>query len=259
LPLTPLLAIGVFGLWIQLRDASSRTDALAVLALLVLTVLAISSMSNWRGGWKIGPRYLALTVPFLGAAALPSLERIAESAPAHARALAFGALIAGIVASGALGAYYPHLPPELTRPLPQLLWVLIDHGFAPRNAGNLLGVYGSASMLPLAFLGLVILLHGLRELAGVARQARVALSALVIAAVLVMPALRRPDAEPGVRGAVAFVTRRWTPEGHDEAARLRAELMRGPEAHHRELERLTALYEVEGRDQEARRARAGRL
>ena len=257
-PLTPLLALGLWGIWLQLRDARSRPDAVCVTSLLVLTVLAISSMSNWRGGWTIGPRYLALTVPFLAAAALPALERIAVTAPSHARALALGALGAGLVASGALGAYYPHLPPEFTRPLPQLLWVLIDHGHAPRNAGNLLGVYGGASMLPLLLCATLVMAHGLCDLPNASSRALVALSALVIAGVLLTPALRRPDEEPGVLGAVAFVTRRWTPAGHDDAAQLRAEIKHSREAHSRDLERLAALYEAEGRDQEARRARAGR-
>jgi len=258
-PLTPVLALGVVGLLLQLRDARKRADAVCALSLVILTVLAISAMSNWRGGWTIGPRYLALTVPFLGAAALPVLERVAATSPGHARALAVGALGTGLVASGALGAYYPHLPPELTRPLPQLLSVLVGHGYAPRNAGNLLGLHGGASMLPLALVALLALAHGLRGLPDARALALGSLGALVIAAATLAPALRRPDDEPGVMGAVAFITRRWTPAGHDAATRLRHDLQHGREAHTEDFERLAALYAAEGRDQEARRARAGKL
>jgi hypothetical protein len=258
-PLTPVLVLGLWGLSLQLRDAGTRADAVCAAAIVALTVLAISSMAHWRGGWTIGPRYLALCVPFLGVAALPALERIASTAPGQARALALGALAAGLAASGALGAYYPHLPPEITRPLPQLMAVLIGHGYAPRNAGNLLGAYGGVSMLPLLVAALLALGHCLRGLADLRSRALVGAGAALLASALLAPGLSRPDSEPGVRGAVAFVTRRWTPAGHDRAAVLRLELRRQREAHHLELERLAVLYEAEGRDQEARRARAGKL
>ncbi len=258
-PLTPLLVVGVVGLVLQLRDARKRADAVCALALVGFTVLVISAMSNWRGGWTIGPRYLALTVPFLGAAALPVLERIAAVSPAHARALAVGALATGSIASSALGAYYPHLPPELTHPVPQLWAVLVDHDYAPRNAGNLLGLYGSASMLPLALAALLALGHCLRGL-GSGRAVFVAsLGALLLTAATLAPGLRRPDDEPGVMDAVAFITRRWTPAGHDEAARLHEELGRSRNARSQDFERLAELYAAEGRDRESRRARAGKL
>src|SRR5207237_1413588 len=55
---------------------------------------------------------------------------------------------------------YPHLPETITRPLPQLLRVLVHSNFAPYNAGSYLAsqfgrdFHGSPSMVPIALLGL---------------------------------------------------------------------------------------------------------
>ncbi|HET8936766.1 MAG TPA: hypothetical protein VFN67_25155, partial [Polyangiales bacterium] len=156
-PLTPFLWFALPGLWLQLRERSTRAAAITCSALFVLTSLAIASMNNWRGGWTIGPRYLAVCVPFLAFPALQALDRLARRAPLAAAGLALGTAAASLVASGIPGAYYPHLPPELTRPLPQLFSVLIAHNFAPPNLGNCFGVWGTASLVPLFAAGLAAL------------------------------------------------------------------------------------------------------
>ena len=226
--------------------------------MVLLTLLAISSMNNWRGGWTMGPRYLALCVPFLALPALRALDALAARAPRTAVTLAIACTAVGFVASGIPSAYYPHLPPELTRPLPQLFAVLIAHDFAPLNAGNLVAVFGTASMLPLlvvAFACLGACLLAVRS----AERVKVALAAVPVALALCVPIYVRPKQEPGVREAVAFVTRRFHPKGHDEAARLREALAREKTPNRAQLERLVGLYTREGRDREARAALRGRL
>ncbi len=258
-PLTPVLLLSPLGLWLLWRERPRRPEALCVLGVSVLTILAISSMNNWRGGWTIGPRYLALCVPFLAWVALIGLERWAERFEPHVLALALGAMLTAMLASGVPSAYYPHLPPELTRPLPQLFAVLIAHGYAPPNAGAWLGIYGSASMLPLAAAAFCALLLCLRAVAGVRARLLLLVAALLIGACLSLPLFMRPELEPGVPQAVAFITRHFSPEGHDRAARLRATLRARKEVREQDLRRLAELYLAEGRVQEAARARGGEL
>jgi hypothetical protein len=258
LPLTPVLVFAFVGYAVLLRERRHRVDAGVSLAIFVLTLLAISSMNNWRGGWTIGPRYLALTVPFVAWAALEGLERVAERLPMGALALALGGALTAFVLSGAPSAYYPHLPPEFTRPVSQLIAVLVAHGFAPHNAGNLLGLHGTLSMLPLALaalLGLGLCLTGVRG-----RRTRLAIvgMSLAVAGGLLVPLTLRPAREPGVAKAVAFVTRRWAPAGHDAAATLAARLRSGRALRDEELRELAALYAAEGREREAKRALKGR-
>ncbi len=174
-------------------------------------------------------------------------------------ALALGATLTAMLASGVPSAYYPHLPPELTRPLPQLFAVLIAHDYAPPNAGAWLGVYGSASMLPLAAAGLGALLLCLRAVGGARARVLLLVGALLIGGCLSLPLLGRPELEPGVPQAVAFITRHFSPEGHDRAARLLATLRAQKVVRDQDLRRLSELYLAEGRGQEAARARAGKL
>jgi hypothetical protein len=247
-PLTPLLIFAVPGSVMLCRDRARRADGICIAGVFLLTTLAISAMNNWRGGWTVGPRYLAVCVPFLAFAALPALEAIWERSQPLAAGLALGATAAGVVASGIPSAYYPHLPPELTRPLPQLFFVLIAHGFAPLNLSNLLGIYGTPSMLPWFACVAGAVLVAFASLSGGARTRALAL-ALLTASLLLAPLCLRPPAEPGVRQAVAFITRRFAPAGHDRAARLSLQLAAAGAAN--DWERLRQLYTSEGRDREA--------
>jgi hypothetical protein len=256
-PLTPLLIFALPGLLDLLRTPARRAEALCALALVVLTVLGIASMNNWRGGWTIGPRYLAVTVPFLAWMALHGFEWLAERSEGQAIAAAVGTTGVGLIASGIPSAYYPHLPPEITRPLPELMSVLIAHDFAPRNAGNLVGAYGTASMAPMLFVATTALAFCLRSIEAPRRRLALGGAALFVMLALAAPLLKRPEGNDA-SGAVAFITRRWTPAGHDEASMLAAQLRQQERMREADLRELARLYAQEGRKREARRALAGK-
>lgn len=259
-PLTPILVFALLGFVVLVRDPKSRADASTAIALVVLTLLAIASMNNWRGGWTIGPRYLALAVPFVAWGALAGLERVADRlGEGHTAALALGCTLAGFVASGLPSAYYPHLPPELTRPLPHLIWLLVGHGYAPHNAGALVGVHATASMLPLFAAFGIGLVSCLGRVAGSRAGAFILALALAVAAALLLPLHTSSGDAGAIARARAFVTGRWTPAGHDVAARLSRELRSRGTLPDPELRRLADLYDAEGRARDARRARAGLL
>lgn len=254
-PLTPILLFGVVGLGILAWRRGSRAEALVVGAISGLTLLAISAMNNWRGGWTLGPRYLVLLYPFLAWTALFGLEPIVRRAPRTAAALALGTTAVGLVMSGIPSVYYPHFPPEIVQPVSEVVAVLVEHDFAPYAAGNLLGVYGNASMLPMLALGLGALLW--LAWAAVRRDERASalVGGVLLAGLLVYPLLREwAPRVPEVDSAVGLITRIWTPAGHDEPARLMISLRDHPSADgYREL---AGLYDVEGRDREARAMRA---
>jgi hypothetical protein len=255
--LTPLLWFAVPGLWLLCREPATRAAGVVCSALFVLSTLAIASMNNWRGGWTIGPRYLAVCMPFLAFAALHALSWLHRRAPLWAAGLALGAAAASCVASGVPSAYYPHLPPEFTRPLPQLFRMLIAHDFAPTNLGNWLGLWGTASMLPLLGCAAGTLLIGLAAVP--ANRLACAAIALVSCLLWITPLWLRPSEEPGVRQGVAFVTGRFHPAGHDRASRLHTQLLAaGQSADPAAWQRLRQLYLSEGRDKEAQHAAARR-
>jgi hypothetical protein len=217
-------------------------------------------MRIWRGGWTIGPRYLALTAPFFAWWALEGLGWLTGRARFVAYALALGSCGAGFVASGIPSVYYPHVPEEITRPLPQLFAVLLTHGYAPKTALGWLDVHGGTAMLPLAVVA-VLALGGLVVSASTAvRRRRVpwalglTVAAMSSGVVALLPAGLGPAETRPVVEARAFVTEHWQPEGHDRAARLEAELRARP-GDTALAERLAVTYEIEGRARDAARVR----
>lgn len=210
-PIAPFLALGAIGLFIALRNRATRVEAAYSLGIVALTTLAISATTYWRGGWTIGPRYLVITMPFLAYAAIAPVSKWARGERSWlAYGAATGMALVGLVASGLPSAYYPHLPPEFSRPLPQLFGPLIAQGYAPYNAANLLGLCSALSMAPLALIGLVALAYPLRGLAaGVV--ARTAACVLLVACVGLAPLWIAPKEKPAVAKAVAFVKQRWSP------------------------------------------------
>lgn len=255
-PLTPLLVFAVPGFFWMARSVNDRVAAWFAIALCCLTLLSIASMNNWRGGWTVGPRYLAVLVPFMAWAALVAFNRFAGRFPRTTFSLASGCALAGLIASGAPSVYYPHLPPEFTRPLPQLIALLVAHDYAPLNAGHWLGLHGSLSMLPLSIAALALICGGLFRTLRSRDAVIVLLGSLAIGSAFLAPLVLRPDVEPGVSNAQAFVTRRWTPEGHDRAARLEQRLAiteRSGAVHRSAAATYRALaetYRKEGRDTE---------
>jgi hypothetical protein len=151
------------------------------------------------------------------------------------------------------------LPPEFTRPLPQLISVLARHDYAPFNAGQWVGVHGTLSMVPVAIAALALLYSGYRRIAGWQQAALVLVGSLVTGTALLVPLVLRPDEDPGLRGSQAFVTRRWTPEGHDVAARIEQRLIIAERSGDPQGARMAAYrelaetYREEGRDNEASR------
>ncbi len=254
-PLTPILVFGVLGLAMLVLRRRERADAWVASGIVLTTTLAMGCMNNWRGGWTIGPRYLVVVYPFLAWGAVVALDPLVRRFPRIGAALAIGLTAVGLLLSGLPSAYYPHFPAEVDRPLTQVVRVLIEHDYAPYAASNLVGVYGSASMIPLALVFLFALGWIAWDLRRRSDRALALVGGGLVAVALAWPLSidPRPD-DASVRAALGLITRTWTPAGHDAAAEL-ARSLRGrddPQGYRR----LADLYDAEGRDREARMARA---
>jgi hypothetical protein len=247
LPLTPFLAFAAIGAVRAFFRYDVRLDAIVAVLIAVGTWLAVSCLGYWRGGWTVGPRFLVITIPFLVWLAVLGLDWLHDHYRNTANALALGTLMAGIGACALVSVYYPHVPEQITRPLPQFIRILIDHDYAPMNLGNFRGLWGTASMLPLFGLFAVIAL-----VVATAEPNWKLIIALPLAIMLLGPLAMSPGKSKAAKAAVARVVRKWNPRDYDKAGVLAKKLVLegGSASEWLELKRL---YKREGRREEAKR------
>lgn len=259
-PLTPVLLFAFLGFPALLAVKRTRLDALVALAIPVATWLLISFMNNWRGGWTVGPRYLALAVPFLGYAALEGGRVLSRSIPKLTGSFFVGSAAAGLIASGGPSAWYPHMPEAFTRPISQLMRLLVRHDFAPYNLGSYLSeqfgsgdYFGSRSMLPLSLLGLFAVFWIAWAERRMADRLLILIGTSFVSSTLLSPIVMDDPSAAGVSGALEYITDHWDPVGHDVAARLETRA-REEELDAHEWGLLVRTYEEEGRTSAARSA-----
>ncbi len=144
---SPVLALGLVAAFVLLRRGPRR-EAVLALAVCVLMFVFLAGMTNWRGGWCVGPRYIAAVAPFL-------LLPLAQLWPRLAArwwppALAAGLLLPSVLLNVVSGAVYPHYPESYDNPVFDLAFPLLGDGYTPYGLGWRLGLHGAAAMAPLA-------------------------------------------------------------------------------------------------------------
>ncbi len=255
---TPIFLLALLGAPVVFARKRERLDVVTALLVCGSTYVLITFMNNWRGGWTVGARYLALALPFAGWLALEGGTWLAKrtGAPRVVGALSVACLSVGLLLQGAPSAYYPHLPESFTRPLPQLVRWLVRHDFAPQNAGRyFFGWTGTASMAPLLLMGAFAVMWAAWAERRLHDRLAVWLMSFLIASWMITPFIM-PDGEHEAAAADArrFVEDFWEPAGEDMASRLEAR-MRAGTASDRDLELLARTYDEEGRTVDAQRVR----
>ncbi len=246
-PLTPLFWLAPLGLVILLRRPRERLDAIVALAVFVFPVLATITFAHWRGGWAVGPRHIAVVVPFVAWFAYEGLLFFAQRVRDVAAAIALATMLVGLLLSGVPSLWYPHVPEYFDRPLPQLFFTLVSHDYAPLTLLSGFGIYGSVALAPLLAIPAWL---ALRLVAAARRRLLVLVAAAALGVVLLLPSLvvSRPASEDIQRGT-RFITSHWSPAGHDRVARLRAEM--GGQNDPKSIFLLAALLDREHRYAEA--------
>jgi hypothetical protein len=118
----------------------------------------VSSVTFWHGGWQVGPRYLAVMLPFLTLAAAVGFRWFWH------RGLLWVAVAALVVVSMAVyvptAATFPHFPKSFVNPLFGLVGYLLDRGYVAHNFGQyFLGLSQSAGLLPYFFLAAALAVY----------------------------------------------------------------------------------------------------
>lgn len=241
-PLTPLWLASLLGLALLLQRRPRLLPqplALVTVAIAIGGWLTASYLEAWRGGWTIGPRYLAPFVPAFALAAAEALAAMHARFPRATEGFSIGALAVSLLASGWPSALFPHLPEAFSRPLPQFFAPAWQADLAPPSIGTALGVSGVAGMAPLLALAVAILAALISRdswprlampwqrkilLAGPIWSMRLAIAAAT-ALVLGTPLWAEPpgsDADALERER-SHIARAWAPAGSDAATRLLAQ------------------------------------
>jgi hypothetical protein len=186
---SPWLLLAVPGVWALLSDRRFRAEGAACVAVALLFVGLNASLSDWHGGWGMGPRHLVAALPFL-ALAVAGIEVARVSAWMRTTVRAAGALAIGysmfLMLVGT--AVKPEVPRDVYQPYQQFLLPAFFEGRLALNTqsidmptgrgrqvrfawnlGQQLGLAGGTSLLPL---GLYAALTGGWLILALRREAR---------------------------------------------------------------------------------------
>jgi hypothetical protein len=164
---SPWLLLAFPGAFTLMRHPRLRPEAVVCVSVALLYVLLNASLTDWHGGWGMGPRHLVAALPFLavlaaGVAVGRAVRPAVAAAGGVAACIAVFLMLAGT-------AVKPEVPRVIERPfhaylLPaffegrlaintQSIDMTTGKGHAQRrawNLGELLGLEGLATLVPLA-------------------------------------------------------------------------------------------------------------
>lgn len=147
---SPFLLLGFLGIGRMLRDPGWRAEG-GLVAWAVLSFLAFNASSvMWDGGFAVGPRYLLPMVPFLALAAGFAVPPIARHRFGWVGLGLLGAWSFAMVGLESLAGQ--QFPQHQRFPLVEYVMPRWLAGDIARNWGLLLGLHGSASLIPLLML-----------------------------------------------------------------------------------------------------------
>ncbi len=177
-----------------------ETWVCAAIALLYFAFIASTVPEFGRGGWSVGPRYIAAAIPFLAWLAAPALDAT-EPRPGW-RVAAHALVLVGVAVHVVAATTYPHWPISFRNPLYEVSFHLLGEGRAPHSLGTLVGLRGIASLVPLyaVVAALAAWLLGLR---------RSTLAAALVAAAILVGYSFFPRGTPPDK--IQFIEREWEP------------------------------------------------
>ena len=175
----PWLVAAVPGALLLIHARRFRREALVCLAIPALQLWLNASLWDWHGGWGTGPRHLVVALPFLALATTGVWSRRRPSALVSGAWL--GAACVSVFLMLTATAVRPEAPRPISRPFADfVLPALAEDRLAintqglearepggprqARNLGELVGLQGRSSLLPLLALQALVLVRLWRAL-----------------------------------------------------------------------------------------------
>jgi hypothetical protein len=154
--LCPVLLLFLPGVAMMWRRRELRADVVLSAIVVVLYFLMDASraqdVNGWSGGWSIASRHLVPVLPFMLLPAALLLAARWGRVVFTALAAVSIAMMFGVVATGlSLGFNFND-----RNPIVHELWPAVSGGRAASNWGNLLGLQGVESLLPLAAIAVLL-------------------------------------------------------------------------------------------------------
>lgn len=155
--ISPFLLLSLYGLW-ALARRGQRAECWLIAGTSLTYFIVNASYFAWEGGYSLGPRLLVPVLPLFALPAVLGFRRW----PAVAWAL----LAVSLLVVGVATATRPLAPPEARNPLVEVTLPLALAGQVNNNWGQLFGLQGWWSVLPLVVLvAAALLLPPLRRAA----------------------------------------------------------------------------------------------
>lgn len=198
--LSPFLALAGWG-WVLMARRRMYWLLGVTFSVVAIYIGFVSSIAFWRGGWQIGPRYIAAMIPF---AMVPiAVAMSVADRRWWTRGIAWGLIAVAVVGYGMTSAQFPYFPEKFDNPLFELTLRLYGDGYAPYSAGWALGLRGALAYAP-HLLALAVAL-GIGLLPTRSRW-RSALVAVVVAALMLSIYSALDDGGLAAERAYRFVT-----------------------------------------------------
>ncbi len=206
LTFAPWLLLALPGL-VLLARRGRRAEAAAIAAIAALYILFLSSITFWRGGWQMGPRYIIAMLPFLLPPVAVAVQACADLGQGNSRGrrlalvLTLAACFIGVLVYAGSCAQFPHFPERFHNPLFEVTLRLWTDGMAAPNPLLALGVPGPWSLLPYIAAVVAAVSLAVRGLA----STRLALVALALAVALFAALSLAPRTGAGGESAYQWV------------------------------------------------------
>ena len=161
----PVAVVAPFGLWLLRRHPATRAAGLTAAAVFLYYLLFNAAYGEWSAGWSYGPRYMGAGVPLLCVGLAPAWDYFSKNGRRALLVLLMVSVLFSLIAVSTT----PQPPFHYRSPMMQLLWPSFWSGNLARertsmlapsdadagsahgafNLGQLMGLRGLASLLPL--------------------------------------------------------------------------------------------------------------